>query len=112
VVANYAVQVNGIAAWALTKLDVLDTLAEIKVCVAYRCRGQELTHFPADLQILENAEPIYEILPGWCEPTGAARTFQQLPAAAQNYLRFIEKLTNTPIIIISVGVEREQTILR
>lgn len=111
-VANYAVQVNGIAAWALTKLDVLDSLPEIQICVAYRHHGKELAHFPADMRVLENCEPVYETLPGWREPTGKARTFEQLPAAAQNYLHFIEKLTQTPIQIISVGAGREQTIMR
>ncbi|MCK6558662.1 adenylosuccinate synthase [candidate division KSB1 bacterium] len=112
VVANYAVQINGLAAWAVTKLDVLDTLPAINVCVAYRYRGKELRHFPADLQILENCEPVYETLPGWCTPTGGARAFEQLPARAQDYLRCLESLTNTPVRIVSVGAEREQTLWR
>ncbi len=110
VVANYAVQVNGIAAWAITKLDVLDTLAEIKICVAYRFRGKEIKTFSADLAVLEHCEPIYETLPGWQEPTSAARTFNALPDRAQQYLRRIVELTQTPIEIISVGAKREQTI--
>ncbi|MCG3158663.1 MAG: Adenylosuccinate synthetase [bacterium] len=112
VVANYAVQINGLAACAVTKLDVLDTLPAINVCVAYRYRGKELRHFPADLQILENCEPVYETLPGWCTPTGGARAFEQLPVRAQDYLRCLESLTNTPVRIVSVGAEREQTLWR
>ncbi|MEK7729211.1 MAG: adenylosuccinate synthase [candidate division KSB1 bacterium] len=110
VVANYAVQVNGVAAWAVTKLDVLDTLAEIKICIAYRYRGKEIKNFPADLAVLEHCEPIYETLPGWLEPTSAARTFNAQPARAQQYLRRLVELTHTPIEIISVGAQREQTI--
>ncbi|NUO79865.1 adenylosuccinate synthase [candidate division KSB1 bacterium] len=110
VVANYAVQVNGIAAWAVTKLDVLDTLAEIKICVAYRYRGKEIKTFPADLAMLEQCEPVYETLPGWQESTAAVRTFNALPARAQQYLRMLTEITQTPIEIISVGPNREQTI--
>ncbi len=110
VVANYAVQVNGIAAWAVTKLDVLDTLSEIKICVAYRYRGKELKNFPAEISVLEQCEPVYETFPGWQEPTSSARSFQALPAPAQRYLHRIAELTQTPLEFISVGAEREQTI--
>lgn len=110
VVANYAVQVNGISSWAVTKLDVLDTLAEIKICVAYRARGKEIKNFPADLTVLEQGEPVYETWPGWQTPTSAARTFEALPTHAQNYLHRIAELTQTPLEIVSVGAQREQTI--
>ena len=110
VVANYAVQVNGISSWAVTKLDVLDTLAEIKICVAYRSRGKEIKNFPADLAVLEQCEPVYETWPGWQTPSSAARTFAALPARAQNYLHRIAELTQTPLEIVSVGAQREQTI--
>ncbi len=111
-VANYAVQINGIEAWALTKLDVLDTFAEIKLCVAYRYRGKELKIFPAEMRILENCEPVYEIFPGWQKSTIHARKFEDLPRQAQAYLNAIEQFTATPIRIISVGSDREQTIVR
>ncbi len=110
VVANYAVQVNGIAAWAVTKLDVLDTLAEIKICTAYRHHGKEGKNFPADLAVLEHCEPVYETLPGWQVSTTGARTFSALPIRAQQYLRALTEITQTPIEIISVGPNREQTI--
>ena len=110
VVANYAVQVNGIAAWAVTKLDVLDTLAEIKICTAYRYRGKEMKTFPANISLLEQCEPVYETLPGWLAPTSEARSFEALPLRAQQYLHRLEALTQTPLEIISVGAQREQTI--
>jgi adenylosuccinate synthase len=112
VVANYSAQINGIDAWALTKLDVLDTFAEIKLCTAYRYRGKELKTFPAEIHILENCEPVYETFPGWQQSTSTARKFQDLPRPAQDYLNAIEKITATPIRIISVGSDREQTIVR
>jgi len=111
VVANYAAQINGIDSWALTKLDVLDTFAEIKLCVAYRYRGKELKTFPAEIHILENCEPVYETFAGWQESTAKARRFDELPRAAQKYLNAVQQITGIPIRIISVGSDRQQTIL-
>jgi adenylosuccinate synthase len=110
VVANYSAQINGVDTWTLTKLDVLDTFAEIKLCVAYRYRGKELKSFPAEIHILENCEPVYETFPGWQQSTIHARRFEALPRPAQDYLKAIEQITATPIRIISVGSDREQTI--
>ncbi len=112
VVANYSAQINGIGAWALTKLDVLDTFAEIKLGVAYRYRGKELKTFPAEIHVLENCEPVYETFPGWQESTANARRFEDLPPAAQDYLKAIEQITAITIRMISVGSDREQTIVR
>jgi adenylosuccinate synthase len=112
VVATYAAQINGIDSWALTKLDVLDTFAEIKICVAYRYRGKALKAFPAEIHILENSEPVYQTFPGWQQATSTARKFDDLPRQAQDYLTAIEQLTEIPIRIISVGSDREQTIIR
>ncbi|MDZ7288901.1 MAG: adenylosuccinate synthase [candidate division KSB1 bacterium] len=112
VVATYAAQINGIDSWALTKLDVLDTFPEIKMCVAYRYHGKELKTFPAEMQILEECEPIYQTFPGWLEPISARRKFGDLPKPAREYLSAIEQLTGTPIRIISVGSDRQQTIMR
>jgi adenylosuccinate synthase len=111
VVANYSAQINGIDGWALTKLDVLDTFAEIKLCTAYRYRDKELKTFPAEMHILKNCEPVYETFPGWQQSTSRARKFQDLPKPAQDYLNAIERITATPIRIISVGSDREQTIV-
>lgn len=110
VVANYAVEVNGISAWAVTKLDVLDTLPEIKICTAYRHHGKEYHTFPADLTVLQQCEPVYETHAGWQQPTSSARTFDELPSRAQKYLHRLVELTHTPIEIVSVGAQREQTI--
>jgi len=112
VVANYSAQINGIGSWALTKLDVLDTFAEIKLCTAYRHRGKELKTFPAEIHVLENCEPVYETFLGWQQSTAEARRFDDLPRPAQDYLKAIQQITATPIQIISVGSDREQTIMR
>jgi adenylosuccinate synthase len=109
VLANYAVQVNGIDAWALTKLDVLDTLQEIKMCVDYEYRGKKLKSFPAEIHVLEEVVPIYRTFRGWQQPTSAAQSLDELPAAAQDYLKAIEEITETPIAIVSVGSDRRQT---
>ncbi|MCG3121352.1 MAG: Adenylosuccinate synthetase [bacterium] len=112
VVANYAAQISGIDSWALTKLDVLDTFAEIKLCVAYRYRGHALKTFPAEIHVLENCEPVYETFRGWQQSTAAARRLDELPRAAQEYLAAVERITAIPIRIISVGSDREQTIIK
>jgi adenylosuccinate synthase len=112
VVANYAAQINGIDSWALTKLDVLDTFAEIKLCVAYRYHGKEHKTFPAEIHLLENCAPVYETFPGWQESTASARQFDDLPRPAQEYLNAVQQITAIPIRMISVGPDREQTILR
>jgi len=112
VIANYAVRVNGIDAFALTKLDVLDTFEELKICVAYKYQGKIITNFPSEVRILDECEPVYETLPGWKAPTKEIRRFDALPENAQKYIKRIEVLTNTPAHIISVGSGREQTIVR
>ncbi len=111
VIANFAVQVNGLDSFALTKLDVLDSLEEIKVCVAYKYEGKTITTFPSEMRILENCEPVYENFPGWQQPTTGIRSYPNLPANAKCYLDAIKDLTQTDISIISVGSGREQTIL-
>lgn len=110
-IAKFAVQVNGLDSFALTKLDVLDTLEEVKVCVAYKYQGKTITTFPSEMRILENCEPVYESFPGWQKPTSGIRSYQDLPANAKAYLDAIKNLTQTDFSIISVGSGREQTIL-
>jgi len=110
-IAKFAVQVNGLDSFALTKLDVLDTLEEVKVCVAYKYQGKTITTFPSEMRILENCEPVYESFPGWQKPTSGIRSYQDLPANAKGYLDAIKNLTQTNFSIISVGSGREQTIL-
>jgi adenylosuccinate synthase len=110
VIANYAVRVNGIDSFAVTKLDVLDSLDEIRVCVAYDYKGKRLNNFPSEIRVLDECKPIYETFPGWKEPTSHIREYGRLPEKARNYLDAIRDLTKTRIDIISVGSGREQTI--
>jgi adenylosuccinate synthase len=112
VVARYSVRVNGFDSLALTKLDVLDELAEIRVCSAYRHEGRTVEDFPADLSVLEACQPVYETLPGWQAPTGAARDFADLPPAAQRYVEHLSELSRCEIGIVSTGPDRADTIIR
>ena len=110
VVVRYAARVNGLTALAITKLDVLDTLDELLVCTGYLINGDVHTEFPADLQLLEHAEPVYETMPGWNQSTQDARKLEDLPAAARAYLDRLEALCETPIAYVSVGTRRDQII--
>lgn len=112
VIANYAVRLNGLDCFAITKLDVLDTLKEIKICVAYTYSNKRITDFPPDQGRLSKCKPEYITLPGWNEPTSHITSFEALPVNAKKYLQKIEELTNTPIAIVSVGQDRNQTIVR
>ena len=97
---------------ALTKLDVLDDLDEIKICVGYRYGEEELTEFPASLNRMENSVPIYETLPGWKEDITKCSSYDELPENAKAYIRRVEELTGAPVSIVAVGPERKQTIVR
>jgi adenylosuccinate synthase len=110
VVVRYAARVNGLTGLAVTKLDVLDTLPELKIATRYRALGETLDDFPGDLALLEAAEPEYETLPGWQAPTSEARRWEDLPEAALRYLRRLEELTGVPIWYVSVGTRRDQII--
>ncbi|WMY95705.1 MAG: adenylosuccinate synthase [Arsenophonus sp.] len=112
VAVNRAVQINSLSGFCLTKLDVLDGLKEIKICVAYRkLDGTELNITPLVIEDWEYLEPIYETLPGWYENTCGIKEYDQLPKAAINYIKRIETLTGIPINIISTGPERDETII-
>ena len=104
--------INGMDELAITKLDVLDTIDELKVCVAYKLHGKTIDYPITDARELEKVEPVYESFSGWnCNTTGA-RTFADLPIKVKDYLKFIEKfLGDAGIKIISVGQERDRTIL-
>ncbi len=106
----YAAWLNGFTGLAITKLDVLDGLPELKICTGYRLDGEIIARVP-DTPDMERCEPVYEAWPGWSEPTRAARTWNDLPAKAQAYLRRIEELAGAPIRYVSVGPEREQLIV-
>jgi len=109
VVARYSAMVSGIDTWAVTKLDVLDTLETIKVCVAYECDGKRIDHIPANIRELERCTPIYEEFPGWQSPTTEAATFNDLPEQAQAYVKRLAELTGVPVGILSVGPRRAST---
>ena len=93
----------------MTKLDVLDTLHEIPVCVAYEIDGKVTDEIPADVDGLERIKPIYTTLKGWQEPTEGITEFDKLPAAAKEYLRFQERESGAKIGMVSIGPDRDQT---
>jgi len=112
VAARYAVRLNGVECIALTKLDVLDTMPEIPVCTGYKYKGRVVEDFPADLRVLEGAEPILELLPGWQADTGGILEFKSLPTMAQGYVKYLERKLGTTIGLVSTGPRREETIVR
>jgi adenylosuccinate synthase len=112
VVMRYSVRVNGVDGLALTKLDVLDGLPEIRLCTAYRTSGGETREMPADLRVLASAEPVYESLPGWSSPTKGITTFNKLPPEAQRYIRRLEEASEVECAIVSTGSDRRETIVR
>ncbi|BBC23423.1 adenylosuccinate synthase [Pseudanabaena sp. ABRG5-3] len=111
VIGRYAVRINGLDCLAVTKLDVLDDLDEIKVCTAYELDGKVVRDFPSDARAFARAIPIYETLPGWKRSTSECKTVDELPQEAKEYLKFLSDLTGTPIAIISLGASRGQTII-
>ena len=111
VISRYAVRINGLDCLAITKLDVLDTLDEIKVCVAYELDGKKCKDLPSSAQQFARCQPIYETLPGWKTSTEHCRTLEDLPKEALDYLEFLAKLTEAPIAIVSLGASRDQTII-
>jgi adenylosuccinate synthase len=111
VIGRYAVRINGLDCLAITKLDVLDTLAEIKVCVAYELDGQTCHHLPSSAKAFARCQPIYKTLPGWQESTVDCRKLEDLPKPALKYLKFLAELMDVPIAIVSLGASREQTII-
>ena len=108
---RYAVMVNGITSVAITKLDVLDGFEKIRLATGYRIDGRTVESFPTDIETLQRAEPVYDVFDGWMATTANARTFSELPQAAQHYVGAIANCTGTTITMISVGAKREQTIL-
>ncbi|MBF0163869.1 MAG: adenylosuccinate synthase [Magnetococcales bacterium] len=112
VVVRHAARINGITGLALTKLDVLDGLPTLKICVGYQRNGQKLTTMPSDPGVLEACQPIYEEMPGWSESTSGIDQVEQLPKAARDYIARLEQLTGIPAAILSTGPDRVQTIIR
>ncbi len=111
VAARYSVRFNGLAAVALTRLDVLDNLESIKICTGYELDGKIITTFPSRESTLERITPIYEELPGWKTPTTEVRTFDDLPPEARAFIKRVETLLECPVDLISVGPAREQAVI-
>ncbi|WP_298040190.1 adenylosuccinate synthase [uncultured Microbacterium sp.] len=111
-ITRYATRINGITDLVLTKLDVLTGLEEIPVCVAYDVDGVRFDDVPVNQSDFHHAKPIYETFPGWSEDITTARTFEDLPQTAQDYVLALEKMSNTRISVIGVGPERDQVIVR
>lgn len=110
-VLNHASSISGVNGWAVTLLDVLTGLDEIKICVGYKYRNEIITSIPATLEEYEEYEPIYETLSGWKEDISKVKSFEELPNAAKVYLKRIEELTDVKVAMFSVGPDREQTIV-
>jgi adenylosuccinate synthase len=111
VLLRNAVRLNGITGLAITKLYVLDGIETLKICTHYEYRGSTLDVFPASLKILEECRPVYDTLPGWNETISGITSYRRLPRNVKSYLQRIEDLTGAPIGIVSVGPDREQTIV-
>ncbi|MDQ3013258.1 MAG: adenylosuccinate synthase [Acidobacteriota bacterium] len=111
VVARYAVMLNGLDALALTKLDVLDDLDEIKICTAYLINNKVTDQVPYDADQMNSAEPVYETMPGWKSKTVGISKFDELPQRAKEYLNRLTELSGAPFAFISTGAERNETII-
>ncbi|NOK37417.1 adenylosuccinate synthase [Corallococcus exercitus] len=111
VVLRYAVRVNGLWGIALTKLDVLSGIKTLSICNAYELDGQRVTELPGDYEDLARVKPIYESLPGWDEKLAGVRTFDELPEAAKRYVRRVEEVSGVPVVCVSVGADRGETVL-
>jgi adenylosuccinate synthase len=109
-VVRYASRVNGLTGLAVTKLDVLDSFAEIPIGIKYRLGGELCEEMPAEVDVLGRVDPVYEIHPGWEQPTGGARRLADLPRAARAYLDRLQELSGAPIRYVSVGTRRDQII--
>ncbi|MCE2469488.1 MAG: adenylosuccinate synthase [Dehalococcoidia bacterium] len=111
VAARYSAQVNGFTSCVLTRLDVLDGISPVRLCVAYELDGKRLEDFPSVLSVLERCEPVWEDLPGWTNPTAGATRFAQLPEEAKGFILRLQQVIGTPIDMISTGPKREETIV-
>ncbi len=112
VAARYAVDLMSCDSIALTKIDVLTGFDELKVCTAYRHKGEILREYPSDPHVIARCEPVYETIPGWHEDTRGARTFAELPQRCRDYIYALETLLGRPVGLVSVGPDRDETIYR
>lgn len=111
VMLRYAARVNGLNGLLITKLDVLDSFPAIRLCNAYTCGGGTIREFPASQRLLQTFKPVYEDLEGWQQDTSGVRRYEDLPAAARRFIERIGEVTGLPVMAISVGSDREQTIM-
>ncbi|MBW1616080.1 MAG: adenylosuccinate synthase [Deltaproteobacteria bacterium] len=111
VILNNAVKLNGLTGLAITKLDVLGELKSLMICTGYKYKNSIIKDFPADCKILEKCEPIYEEMPGWNEDISLIDRYENLPQNTKDYLKRIEELSETPVYIISIGPQRDKTIV-
>ena len=112
VAAKFSTRINGFTQAAITRLDVLDTLPHLKICVGYKLDGQTIDYFPANATTLDRCQPVYEEFPGWQVSTNDVRQYDRLPQEARQYVARLEELISCPVSIISVGMRREQTIMK
>jgi adenylosuccinate synthase len=112
VAMRYAVRVNGLDALAITKMDVLDGIDDLQICTSYRASGEAITEFPSEIGVLAACEPVYERMPGWDRPTAGVTRHADLPDAARAYIARLEALCGVPVVLISTGSGRDETILR
>jgi adenylosuccinate synthase len=111
VIARYTARINGIDAFAVTKLDVMGGLDTIKICTGYKFGEQILQEFPLSQKVLEQCVPVYEEMPGWQEDISNVKTFEELPEAAKNYLNKIKELAGVDLFLVAVGPRRDETII-
>ncbi|WP_252313719.1 adenylosuccinate synthase [Sinobaca sp. H24] len=109
VVVRHARRVSGITDLSINSIDVLTGIETLRICTAYRYRGEVMEHFPASLKVLAECEPVFEELPGWTEDITGVKSLDDLPVNARHYLERISQLTNIPLSIFSVGPDRDQT---
>jgi len=110
VAGRYSTRINGFTGAAITRLDVLDVLPRLKICVGYKLDGREIDYFPGNIVELSRCQPVYEELPGWRAPINDIRQYDELPVQARQYVARLEELIACPVDLISVGERREQTI--
>ncbi|TAN63187.1 adenylosuccinate synthase [bacterium] len=111
VALRYAARVNGLDGLVITKLDVLDNTEKINICTGYKYNGKVLDEFPTEVSVLSNCEPVYEVMEGWLSPTNGAKNLKKLPAKAQKYLKRLEELAGVPVVMVSVGANRNDAIM-
>jgi len=107
-----ASRINGFTSLAITKIDVLDKLKEIKICTAYRYKGELLEDMPTDLSVYNACEPVYESFPGWETPSFHIRRYEDLPENMRRYIEYIESALKVPAELVSVGPDRLATIVK